>query len=330
MRGKWLWMLGAAVVLAIVGVSVSRTPVKPASAQAQTPAPHPPSEVTLSGTIQAKTVIKIGASVEGILDRVLVDKGEAVYEGELLAVIKNARLNAAEQIARLEAEKAQARVSELENALIAARLEASRARADATRSQNDLERAEKNYKRQEMLNREGATPRLTFEAAENEYNRLKSETESLEQFATKAEDRVNDLTKDLEVAKTGAAQKSEASDQVKADMGSGEVHSTADGILLNRRANGGDPVDTSMDNLFEIATNLTALQVLLAPDAKTLALIKTGQPAAVLIAALPAGIPGNVGAVQGGQVLVDFTNPSPAGSPNIRPGLSAQVKIKIG
>ncbi len=326
---KWLWALGAAALLVLVagiisiGRNGSRTALK--SPGVPPPALNPPSEITLTGAIRAKTVVKVGAPIPGVLERVLVDTGEAVYEGQLLAVIKSAKLNAAEQLARLDLEKAQARIAELENAVIAARLEGSRARADATRARIELDRAEKTYRRQDTLNRDGATPRLTFEKAENEYNSLKDDTERLEQLAGKAEERISDLTKDLEAAQAGIKQKSETSDEARADMGSGEVHSPADGLVMSRRASNGDPVDKTMDNLFEVATNLTALQVLLAADANTIARIKTGQPARIQTSASPAGITGSVGDVGNGQVIVDFSNSSPA----IKPGLSAQVKIKI-
>lgn len=329
MRGKWPLAVGLVVLLAIVAgfVSLARSrrqiPQKASASQAHPAAPL--SEITLQGKLQAKSVVNIPAPVEGVVDRMLVDVGDSVYEGQLLASIKASKLEAADQTAEADAAKAQARVADLESALIAARLEASRARADATRSKSDFERAEKNYLHQQMLVREGATPRLVFEKAEKEYNSLRADSESLEQIARTAEDRVSAITKELEGARTIAQAKVQDADEAKAELGAGEVHSTVNGLVVGRRGKAGDPVDRSMADLFQIATNLSSMEVLLTPDFTILPNIKSGQPALVEIAEAAGGIMGTVREVKAGQVFVDFTSPSPA----VKPGLTAQVKIKL-
>jgi HlyD family secretion protein len=330
MRGKWLLASGIVVLLAVVAgfVSLARRggrgqPSKPAGSQAQAVAGL--GEITLQGKIQAKAIVNIPAPVEGIVDRMLVDVGDSVYEGQLLASIKDAKLDAADQTAQADADKAQARVADLESALIAARLEGSRSRADATRARSEFARAEKAYLRQQMLVREGATPRLVFEKAEKEYNSLKADSESLEQMAQKAEDRVSTLTKEVSTAKNIAQAKAQDADEAKAELAAGEVHSTVDGLVVGRRGRAGDPVDRSMPDLFQIATNLSFLEVLLTPDSKVLPNIKSGQQALVEIAEASGWISGTVREIKGGQVFVDFTSPSPA----VKPGLTAQVKIKL-
>ena len=321
---------GAVVLLAAIAgiVSLARTgwrlqARKPAVSQ--TPSPQPPREIVLQGKIQAKTVVNIPAPVEGTVDRMLADVGDSVFEGQLLASIKDSKLELADQAAQSDAAKSQARVAELESALIAARLESSRARADATRSRSEFERAEKAYLRQQMLIREGATPRLVFEKAESEYNTLKADSESLEQVAQKAEERVTAIAKELDTAKTIAHAKAQDADEAKAELGAGEVHSTVDGMVVGRRGRAGDPVDRSMGDMFQIATNLSSLEVVLMPDSKLLPAIKSGQPALVEIVEAAGAIMGTVREIKAGQVLVDFMSPSPA----VKPGLTAQVKIKL-
>lgn len=318
------------MLLAVVAgfVSLARTggrvvPAKPAASN--TPVPVTANEITLQGTIQAKSVVNIPVPVEGILDRMLADVGDSVYEGQLLASIKDSKLETADQTAQADAAKAQDRVADLESALIAARLEGSRSRADATRAKSEFERAEKAYLRQQMLVREGATPRLVFEKAEKEYNSLKADSESLEQIAQKAEERVSALTAELSTARNIAQAKAQDADEAKAELAAGEVHSTVDGLVVGRRGHAGDPVNRSMPDLFQIATHLSSLEVLLTPDSKLLPVIKSGQPALVQIAEANGGIAGTVREIKAGQVFVDFTSPSP----DVKPGLTAQVKIKL-
>lgn len=328
MRGKWLLIPGiivlAAVASGIAFLARSGSHIQPASVSKPVQL-SPPTEITLQGKIQAKTVVNVGAPIEGVLERMLVDVGDSVYEGQLLASIKNLKLDSTEQAAQADAAKAVTRVTDAENASIAARLEAARARADATRARIEFGQAEKAYLRQQMLVREGATPRLVFEKAENDYNSLKADSESLEQLAKRAEDRLIDLTKELENVKKLADSKSQDAAEAKAELAGSEVHSTVDGLVVGRRGQPGEPVDRSMGDLFQIATNLNSLQVLLTPDSKVLPSIKAGQAALLEIAEAPGGVLGSVREVKAGQVFVDFVSPAPA----VKPGLTAQVRIKL-
>lgn len=327
MRGKWLLAVSAVVVLAVLAavVSLARSSSRPPPVQrVSSPAPVP-SEIALQGTVQAKRVISVPAPIEGTIERMLVDVGDTVFEGQVLASIRNDRLSGAEQLAQADAEKANQRVADMEKGAIAARLEASRARADATRAKIEFDQAEKTYLRQKILVAEGATPRLVFEKAERDYNTAKAESESLETVAHNAEERVDTLAKELEAARKIARLKTGDADEARAELAGAEVHSTASGLVVGRRGRAGDAVDRSMTDLFQIATDLASLQVLLTPDSKILPGIKAGQPALVELAEVPGGITGSVREIKAGQVFVDFTSPLPA----VRPGITAQVKIKL-
>ena len=329
-RGKWLLTSGIVLFAAILSALLAVRGGLPLAPKPAVKAPVAPAaglaEISLAGQVQAKTVVNIPAPTEGIVERFLADVGEDVFEGELLATIKNVKLNTVERTAEADRARAQARLESLEGAIIAARLEGSRARADATRAKAELELAEKTYTRQQMLVKEGATPRLVFEKAETEYQKLKADTESFENLASTAEARVVSLGKEFEAARTIAQSKAQEADEAKADLGAGEVHSPVNGVVLARHGQAGEPVYRSVEDLFLIGTDLGNLAVVLSPDAKTLGKIHAGQPAWIQIAEAPGALSGVVREVKGAQVYVDFANPLPA----IRPGLSAQVKIKVG
>ena len=266
------------------------------------------------------------APIEGVIERFLADVGDEVFEGEVLAHIKSAKLDSNRETAQTAAERAQTRVHDLEMALTAARLEASRARADAIRTRAELDRAERNYTRQKLLMREGATPRLVFEKAEKDYETLKTDAVNLEQLARGAEDRLTSVTKELDAARTIAQAKAEELDDAKAELAAGDVHAPADGAVVGRSGQPGEMVNRGASDLFQIAINLNQLQVVLSPDPKTLERIHPGAPALIQIAEAPEGITASVREVKSGQVFVDFTSPSPA----VRPGLTAQVKLRLG
>ncbi len=289
------------------------------------PAPPPPSEIALAGRIQPRTTVAIPAPIEGNVDRFLVDVGDEVFEGEVLARIKNTKLDSTEESAQLDAERATAHITELQAQLIATRLEASRARSEAARARAEFERLEKAYKRQQLLLNEGATPRLTYEKAQKDYENAKADNEAQSELTRKADDQVDSLSREIETAKKLAEAKSQDLETAKSQVAAGEVRSPVNGLLVARRGNPGEPVDPSMTDLFRVATDLSNMEVMVDPDPRDLPRIHAGQAALIQVAEIQEPIAGAVREVQTTHVLVDFTSPSPA----IKPGLTAQVKIKL-
>ncbi len=300
---------------------------RPAEAvRAQTPVPPPASDVSLTGKIQAVHVLDVPAPIEGSIDEFFKDAGQEVYEGELIARLKNTTLESARDQAGADLERAQSRVARLESSLVSARLEASRARADAVRSRGESERLEKLFLRQQLLYREGATPRLVFEKSQKEYREAHAEYTSLEAVAKQAEERVEALTKELDAARRVLDDRNQDLEQAKADLAATEVHSPVDGLVVARRGAAGQEVDRNMKDLFQIAVDLTLLQLVVDPEPPLLDRIKPGAPALVQVAEVGGeGLAGSVKDVKDGRVVVEFRNPSPA----VKPGLTAQVVIKL-
>lgn len=328
MSERWIFAAGIVLAVLVVGGVFLLRPVKPKPAEvkeARAPAPPPITEVTLTGQIEARNVVAVAATLDGIAEEVFVDAGQEVYEGQLLCRIKNSELDLAHEAAVAEAEKAQSRASNLESSLIAARLEASRARADALRSRGEFERAEKAYQRQAILFREGATPRLVYEKAEREYNSLKSESEGLEALAKKAEGQLANLTEDLDRARRNAEKSKETLESASLGLAAAEVHSPIDGIVVERKAKAGEAVSREIKDLFRVATDLGQLSIAVEPDPTALARIHPGQPASVHVAEAPDPLTGTVREIRGTQAVIDFSSPTPL----VKPGITAQVKIPL-
>ena len=223
--------------------------------------------------------------------------------------------------------QAQNRVSALDGTLIVARLEAARAGADNTRARQDDEKAEKLYLRQQLLFKEGATPRLVFKKTQKEYLASKDEYESLAELAARIDDRVGRTVKDVDAARRSLEEKNEEFEHAKPDLLATEVHSPLNGILVAHRGEVDDEINCSMQDLFQIAVELGSLEVVLKPEPPAIARIFPGQPATIRVAEVGnKPLPGSVRDVEGSQVFVEFTSPNPA----IRPGLTAQVTIEIG
>jgi multidrug efflux pump subunit AcrA (membrane-fusion protein) len=172
MRSKWLLAGGAVVLVALAMGALTRlrheASEKAPESRKPSAAAASPRELSLPGKIQAQHVVPVSAPVTGTIDAFLVDVGQDVYEGQLLARIASQGLESAREEAIRTAQNAQEKVNAICARIIAAP-EASRARADANRSCDQFDRAEKNSLRQQMLQREGATPRLVYEKAEREF-----------------------------------------------------------------------------------------------------------------------------------------------------------------
>jgi multidrug resistance efflux pump len=328
MRGKWLLFSGA-LILAAAGAGaltwLERTSpqrnraVMPAAAAA-------PRELSLPGKIEALHVVPVGVTVAGTIDSLLVEPGQEVYEGQVLARIGSQNLEAAREEAARTAQIAQDKVSSIESRAIAVRLEAARLHADAKRGREQLDRAEKVYLRQQMLNGEGATPRLVYEKSEREFEAARAESTSLDELARQADERVSELARELDAAKQTVTEHAADLESATAQAAGSEIRSPVSGIVVARKGEPGKMLAPGeAGDLFEIAADLSQLAVAIQPDAASMARIRPGREALIFVAELPGAIPATVKEVRGDQVVVEFTSPSAV----IRPGMTAQVRLRL-
>lgn len=286
-----------------------------------------PSQVRIPGTIRARRTVPVPATTQGILEQVMVEPGQEVFEGQLLARIHNGGLEEARQAAQADLERAEARARALESALIAARLEASRARAEADRVRTEFEKTERNYQRQQFLFKEGATAKLAFEKVQKEYELARRDYESVTEVARLAEDRLAALTRELDSARELLEDRKQALEEAQQKLAATEVHCPADGVLVARNRQVGDPVGPQVPDLFQIAVDLSTLEVVLEAEPPVFERIRPGQPVVVEVAEGPlGGLPGRVLKTEQGRVIVEFANPSPA----VKPGMNAEVRFEFG
>jgi HlyD family secretion protein len=331
MRGKWALISISVVLLAVAAGALShlrRTHAESVAPPPKAPErPAPVDEVSLPGKIEAQQVVTVPSASGGSVSEFLADVGQDVFEGAVLARIGNQALQTADEQARAALEQAQARVEKAGAAIIAARLEATRARADAIRAHSDFDRTQRTYQRQKMLHAEGATPRLTYEKAERDFQMAQTESQSLEDLARVAENRVAELVQEQEAAKKLLEEKTRDAEDAKASLAATDVRSPVDGVVVERKGEvGKDLSQQDQAELFRIAVNPAQLQVRLNPDPAISKRIQPGDPALVILADMGGeSISGTVQEVQGGSATVAFTSPNPV----IKPGMSAQVRLKL-
>ncbi len=326
-RGRWALLVVAAVLIGAGAGALSRLRRAPAEVSAPEPktAPGaPPGEVSLPGKIAARHVTSVTSQIAGQVETFLADVGQEVAEGQLLARLSNQGMEMARQAAAAEVESAQARVGSIESAIIAARLEASRAGADLSRARGEFDKAQRSYQRQKLLNAAGATPRLTYEKSDKDFQLAEGEYKGTEALARHSDERVAELSRELDSARRILDDKNRQLEEAQSGVLAAEVHSPVSGLVVARHGEPGKQQEPGAA-LFEIATDLAALLVDVEPEPPVLARLKPGQAALVFVADVPEGIPGQVMEVKDGHAGVAFTNPSMAA----KPGMTAQVRIRL-
>ena len=289
-------------------------------------APVLAAEITLAGRVQPRTIVNVGAPVAGVFDTWFVDPGQEIYQGQLLGRIRDPQLEQAQTHAQSDLDRAESRVTTVTGQQLAARVESSRAAADQVRARGDVDRLQKNYDRQKGLWELGATPRLAWEKAEKDFNDAKSDVEKQDAAVKAAAGHEASIDRDLEAANRAVVDATAALEKGKSAGAGSEIHSPTDGIVVARKDLQGQPVDPSMQDLLEIATDLTSLEAVVTPDSSTLARIHAGAIASVRVDDLsPDPIPGAVREIRGADVIVGFTSPVPLAKLD----LIAQVIIKF-
>ncbi len=258
---------------------------------------------------------------------VMVDIGSEVYQGMLLAQIYNSEVEADLRAAREELRDAEDDVGSLERLRAAARLEASRADAELARARSALEEARKKAQRQALLYREGATPRQVYQRAQEELEARRKEYDAAMVLAKDAADDVEQIEKRLSAARRRIEQIRADLEAIQQDLEACQVVSPVDGIVTGMAARQGEEVSAGMEALFQIAVDLSRLIVTLHPQPDQMKLLTPGQRALVYVAEM-GGEPleGQLTEMSVGRAVVEFTNPSP----DVRPGLTAQVVVQTG
>jgi multidrug resistance efflux pump len=328
MRARW-WIVSILAVAAIgAGLALRRRPA-PARPQNKGEVVTPAAVGnTIQGKIRPQHVIGVGATVPGFIEAFLVDPGQDVYEGQVLARIGAQGLESNRESAATVLEHAQEQVNRAETVLAGARLELSRAEADASRSRMNLERLERAYSRQQTLYREGATPRLTFEKAAADYEAARKDFDIMDTAVRTGREHVQGAQKDLDNARKFAADKRALLEEAADALAASEVRSPADGYLVAREGEIGKSAEGLGDQLFTIATDLFALEVVLEPKEEMMKKIIPGMPVTVNILDLDsAAFEGTVKEIndKDHQVIVEFGSANPA----VKPGMVADVRFKF-
>ncbi len=329
-RGKRLIVGVVLAVLVVAGGVFFFLRLRPGAAaspsnQARPAAVFTGGSVSLPGKIEATEVVTVPVPLDGKIESMAVSVGQEVYEGQLLAQIRSASLETDRDAASAELNQLSTRLFTLESRVIEVNMKASQAKEEAGRVRAEVDAAQRNLQRQQMLVKEGAGKRLDLEKAQEVLDTLKARFDGLDKVAKIAESRAAEASKEQDVMRQELADRTRQLEGAVAQVASGDVVSPVSGVVIATHGEAGEEVTADIEDLFTIATNLTALRVVLQPEPLVLAEIKAGQEAIIQMAELHDGILAQVGEVRDGQVFIEFNSPSPV----VRPGMTVQVFVKL-
>lgn len=193
--------------------------------------------VTATGTLNPVVLVEVGSQVSGKIEKIYVDFNSKVKKGDILAELDQSQLKA--KIEQNEANYQSAQAS-LERAKIA------------------LEIAQKKYERSLSLFEKNL---ISFEEKEQaEANYLQAKSDLIAQQA-----RTEQAKSQLEASKV--------------DLGYAIIRSPIDGVVISRNINVGQTVAASFQapKLFEIANDLTKMEVECLVDEADVGKVKEGQ-----------------------------------------------------
>jgi multidrug resistance efflux pump len=328
MRAKWLLVVAVVVAAGIGAGALShrlRKPTPPAPKTAAAAIVNG-NELVLTGTVQAQHVTNVGAEIDGNLEAFTAEVGDEVFEGQVLARIGSADVETAREQASAAVEAAQQAVSTAESALASARLEQSRADADLQRSKSQVDRAQKTFERQKLLHDHGATPKIKYDATVQEYEAAVKDFDIMDKSDRAARDAVRTANDQLAQAKQALAERGEALENTETAFAAAELRAPVTGTIVARKGELNKPAREFGNDLFQIATDLFALEVAAEARPEQLKRLYPGEDALVVLLDLgTAGLAGRVREIKDARAVVEFNSNVPA----VKPGMRAEVRIKL-
>jgi len=252
--------------------------------------------IDATGRLQAVTTVQVGSQVSGTIKSLYADFNSQVKKGQV--------------VAELEPSLFQTQVEQAEATVV-------RSQADVERSRVQLEDAKLKVARARDLANRKLLPQADLETAE-------------------ANNRSAEAS--LKSAQAALVQGQASLNQNKVNMGHTVITAPIDGVVINRNVDVGQTVAASMQapTLFEIANDLSQMQVNANISESDIGLISTGQPVRFQVDAYPGQtFSGMVSQVRLNPVIeqnvVSYVTVISVPNPELklRPGMTANVTVEV-
>jgi HlyD family secretion protein len=261
LKHKWLLALGLLLIIAvIVGFTYNRgSQSQYFAAKAQRSTIN--DVVQATGTINAVITVQVGSQVSGTISKLFADFNSHVHQGQVVAHIEPSLFEGALLQAKADLQNARANVA-------AAQAELQKAQATAVQTRADFQRAA-------GLAREGVMSLQQLDLARANADTAAAAVTAAEATVKQATAQVN-----LKAAAVGVAQ---------TNLDHTIIQAPINGIVVARNVDVGQTVAASLQapTLFNIAKDLTKMQVDTQTDESDVGNIRVGQEATFTVDAYP-------------------------------------------
>jgi ABC exporter DevB family membrane fusion protein len=278
-RKQWIAALAAALVA--VASTLAVTSLHHEAKAASVPA-APRQEQFVSGPGAVEPVsedIKVGSELSGKLRNVLVEEGDRVHAGQVVAVLENADLQAQIQTAAAQVKQ---REAELRKTINGAREQERRqALSSVNESAAVLENARAEMERHNQLFSEGIVSREDKERYVREYDVANAQFEEARQHHALIDDKPRE--EDIAAAQAALDLAKAQVAQAQAVYQKTLIRSPIEGVVLRKHHRAGESVSNSStvpDPIVTIGDN-SVLRVRVDVDETEVAKVSVGQPAYV-------------------------------------------------
>lgn len=310
------------------------------------------STVSVTGTVSALLTVQVGSQVSGVVTALHADYNSEVHKGQLLAEIDplpfQERVNQAQaaldsSIAAVDAAKATVRKSETD--IRSAQATAESQKALVAQALAGERGAKITADRQEKLAASSIVSDDQFQSAKATYDVAVADRQASDAQAHVAETTIDEMKEAREAAKVQqenaeaqVRQAQGALDSAKLDLEHCRITSPIDGTVISRQVDAGQTVAASFaaPNLFQIAQDLTKMQVDADIDESEVAKVHVGQVAQFTVDAMPTRMfearvrqvresATNVQNVITYDAVMDVPNPDLV----LLPGMTANIRIPV-
>jgi HlyD family secretion protein len=310
------------------------------------------STISATGNLNAVITVEVGSQVSGNISQLFADFNSRVQKGQLVARIDpeifQARVTQAQanlDAARANVQNAQANLQKNEAEIANAKAQLAIAQANLAKEKVNTQDALVKYNRQMELFREKLIATADRDTAQTAYDAAKAAVDSAQAQVQAASDNVRAAMAQEQVAETQVAsakaqakQQEAALRQSQIDLQHTYIYAPVDGTVVSRKVDVGQTVAASLQapTLFEIAQDLTKMQVDTNVDEADIGRVAVGQDAMFTVDAYPTQkfhgkvveirkAPINVQNVVTYDVVIAVPNPDL----KLFPGMTANVNILV-
>src|SRR5437868_8874819 len=261
LRNKWLMAAAlVAVIAVVVGFTLNRNP-QPNYFTAKVQRSTINDVVQATGTINAVTTVQVGSQVSGTISKLYVDFNSRVRKGQVIAEIEPSLFRGALEQAEADLQNSRANLAAAQAGLVKAEATAVQTKAD--------------YERTAGLAKEGVMSPQQLDLA-------KANGDTAQAAVVAAEATVKQAAAQI-------ALKQAAVNVAQTNLNHTIITAPIDGIVVARNVDVGQTVAASLQapTLFNIAQDLTKMQVDTQTDESDVGNIKVGQEASFTVDAYP-------------------------------------------